>query len=97
MEEGKLTDAEQKERLLHREDIGTPHQCTAEPIDPDVGVSLEVLEHYGEEFNRLVEQMMEDMTGETRILEGTTMMEYETLRKELDRENELSRQEESKQ
>lgn len=88
---------ETEERIKEREDLETPHQCTAEPLEYEGGVPLELIEEHTNELNRLVEQMMEDMTTETRILDGTDIPDYITLRNQLDKENELSRQEESKQ
>lgn len=84
MEEGKQTEDERKERMQAREDIETPHQCTAEPLDYEGGVSLDLIENHAQELNQLVEQMMHDMTCETRILEGVLVVEYATLRDELD-------------
>jgi len=86
----KLTEAEQKERLQQREDLETPHQCTGEPVEPDVGVPLELIEEHTNYLNEIVTQMMEDMTRETRILEGMEIPDYAVFREELDKENELS-------
>jgi len=80
----KQTEDERKQRMQEREDIATPHQCTAEPLDYEGGVSLHILKNHAAEFNQLVIQMMEDMTHETRILEGTALLDYTTLRDELD-------------
>jgi hypothetical protein len=99
MDDEKLTKAEETQRIEAREDLETPHQCTAEPLDYEGGVSLEMIEGHTNELNQLVEQMMEDMTRETRILEGTYVVtDYALLRDALDREeNELNHAEESKQ
>ncbi len=80
----KQTEDERKQRMQEREDIATPHQCTAEPLDYEGGVSLDILDNHAAEFNQLVIQMMEDMTHETRILEGTALLDYTALRDELD-------------
>jgi hypothetical protein len=80
----KQPEDERKQRIQEREDIATPHQCTAEPLDYEGGVSLHILKNHAAEFNQLVIQMMEDMTHETRILEGTSLVDYTTLRDELD-------------
>lgn len=95
----KLTEDERKARMQIRDDLETPHQCTAEPLNYEGGVSLEIIESHTNELNQLVEQMMEDMTRETRILEGANVVtDYALLRDALDREeNELNHQEESKQ
>lgn len=80
MQKEKQPEDERKQRIQEREDLETPHQCTAEPLDYEGGVPLELIEEHAEELNRLVEQMMEDMTTETRILEGTITVDYATLR-----------------
>lgn len=86
----KLTEEEQKQRIQERDDLETPHQCTGEPMDPDVGVPLELIEEHNNVLNQIVNQMMEDMTRETRILEGMEIPDYATFRDQLDKENELS-------
>lgn len=86
----KLTEEEQKQRIQERDDLETPHQCTGEPMDPDVGVPLELIEEHTNILNQIVTQMMEDMMRETRILEGMEIPEYATFRDQLDKENELS-------
>lgn len=81
---------EQKQRIQEREDLETPHQCTAEPLEYEGGVSLELIEGHTNELNELVEKMMEDMTSEGRILEGVNIVEYATLRDQIDKENTLT-------
>ena len=76
-----------KEYLKQRNDLETPHQCTGEPIDPDVGVPLELIEEHTQYLTEMVEQLMKDMVEETRILEGTKIEDYASI---LQRENELS-------
>jgi len=76
-----------------RDDLETPHQCTAEIEAPDVGAPLDQLEAYAEEFHKMVEEMFEKLPEETRLLEGTEIPTYEDLRKEA--ENELSSNEQS--
>jgi len=71
-----------------REDLETPHQCTAEIEAPDVGAPLDQLEAYAAEFHAMVEEMFEKLPEETRILEGTDLPTYDDLRREA--ENELS-------
>ena len=93
----KLTEAEQKQRIAERDDLETPHQCTGEPMEPDVGVPLELIEEHTNLLNQIVNQMMEDMTQESRILEGTELPDYAALRDQLDKENELSEGKEDKQ
>ena len=88
--EGKQTEAEQKQRMQEREDLETPHRCTAEPLDYEGGVSLELIEGHTNELNELVEKMMEDMMCETRILEGVDTGDYATLRDQIDKENRLT-------
>ena len=88
--EGKQTEAEQKQRMQEREDLETPHRCTAEPLDYEGGVSLELIEGHANELNELVEKMMEDMMSETRILEGVDIGDYATLRDQIDKENRLT-------
>ena len=59
-------------------------------MEPDVGVPLELIEEHTNLLNQIVNQMMEDMTQESRILEGTELPDYAALRDQLDKENELS-------
>ena len=93
----KLTEEEQKQRIAEREDLETPHQCTGEPQAPDVGVPLELIEEHTNYLNQIVNQMMEDMTKETRILQGTEIPDYAEFRDQLDKENELSEEKKDKQ
>jgi hypothetical protein len=95
--EGKQTEDEQKQRIQEREDLETPHQCNAEPLEYEGGVSLELIEGHANELNELVEKMMEDMMSETRILEGVTIIDYETLRNQIDQENRLTEEQEYKE
>ncbi len=71
-----------------RDDLLTPHQCTAEVEAPDAGAPLDLLESYAEEFRKMMEEMFEKLPEETRVLEGTEIPSYEDLRKEA--QNELS-------
>ena len=59
-------------------------------MEPDVGVSLELIEEHTGVLNKIVNQMMEDMMQETRILEGTVIEDYTTLRNQV--QNELSQE-----
>lgn len=79
--------------VQEREDLETPHQCTAEIEAPDVGAPLDQLEAYAEEFHKMVEEMFEKLPAETRILEGVEIPSYDDLRREA--ENELSPNEQS--
>ena len=92
--EGKQTEDERKQRIQERDDLETPHQCTAEPIEIDAGVPLELIEGHSNELNELVEKMMEDMLSETRLLEGVEIVDYATLR---DQENGLTSEQEHKE
>lgn len=83
-----------KQYLKEHDDLETPHQCTGEPLDPDVGVPLELIEEHTNYLTEMVEQLMKDMTQETRILEGTTIETYATI---LQRENELSNEQKDKE
>lgn len=65
-----------------RDDLTTPHQCTAEEEAPDIGTPLELLESYAEEFRKMIEEMFTKLPDETRLLEGTEIPSYEDLRKE---------------
>lgn len=76
-----------------RDDLLTPHQCTAEIDAPDVGASLDQLEAYAEEFRKMIEEMFAKLPDETRLLEGAEIPSYDDLRKEA--ENELSPNEQS--
>lgn len=91
------TETEIKEYMNQRDDLETPHQCTGEPVDPDVGVPLELIEEHTNILNQIVNQMMEDMTRETRILEGMEIPTYAVLLAQLDKENELSEEKKDKQ
>lgn len=71
-----------------RNDLETPHACTADAEAPDVGAPLDQLESYAAEFHALVEEMFEKLPTETRVLEGTEIASYDQLRNEA--ENELS-------
>ncbi len=62
-----------------RDDLLTPHRCTAEIEAPDVGAPLNQLEAYAEEFRKLIEEMFAKLPGETRILEGMSIPTYEEL------------------
>jgi hypothetical protein len=95
--EGKQTEAEQKQRIQERDDLETPHQCNAEPLEYEGGVSLERIEGHTNELNELVEKMMEDMLSETRILEGVTITDYVTLRNQIDQENTLTEEQQHKE
>ncbi len=90
---GNPFEAEYKAYVAERDNLETPHQCTAELEAPDVGASLDELETHAEEFHKLVEEMFEKLPEETRLLEGTEIPSYEDLRKEA--ENELSSNEQS--
>lgn len=59
-------------------------------MEPDVGVPLELIEEHTDVLNKIVNQMMEDMMHETRILEGTVIDDYTTLRNQV--QNELSQE-----
>jgi hypothetical protein len=83
-----VTTEEYEIYVKDRDDLETPHQCTAELEAPDVGAPLEELEAHAEEFHKLVEDMFEKLPDETRLLEGTEIPSYEELRQTL--ENELS-------
>lgn len=72
-----------------REDLETPHNCTAELEAPDVGAALDELESYAAEFHKLIEEMFEKLPTETRVLEGTEIASYDQLCEEA-RKNELS-------
>ena len=90
---GTTFETEYKAYVQERDDLETPHQCTAEIEAPDVGAPLDELEAYAEEFHALVEEMFEKLPEETRILEGADIPTYDDLRKEA--ENELSPNEQS--
>jgi len=71
-----------------RDDLLTPHRCTAEIEAPDVGAPLNQLEAYAEEFRKLIEEMFEKLPSETRVLEGTEIPTYDELYQQT--KNELS-------
>lgn len=74
--------------IKQRDDLETPHQCTAELEAPDAGAPLDELEAYAEEFHKLVEEMFEKLPEETRILEGAEIPTYDELYQQT--KNELS-------
>jgi lysyl-tRNA synthetase class I len=74
--------------VKERDDLETPHNCTAEIEAPDVGAPLDQLEAYAEEFHKLVEEMFEKLPDETRVLEGTDIPTYDELYQQT--KNELS-------
>ncbi len=74
--------------VKEREDLETPHNCTAEIDAPDVGASLDQLEAYAEEFRKMIEEMFEKLPSETRVLEGTEIPTYDELYQQT--KNELS-------
>ena len=80
--------------LKERDDLETPHQCTAEIEAPDVGAPLDQLEAHAEEFHMMIEEMFEALPTEGRILEGAEIPSYDELRREA--QNELSETCESK-
>jgi hypothetical protein len=90
---GNTFETEYKAYVAERDDLTTPHQCTAELESPDVGAPLDQLEAYAEEFHKMVEEMFAKLPDETRLLEGTEIPSYDDLRKEA--ENELSPNEQS--
>lgn len=74
--------------VKERDDLDTPHNCTAELDCPDVGADLEQLESHDADFHKLVEEMFEKLPTETRVLEGVDIPTYDEVRAKL--ENELS-------
>lgn len=74
--------------LAERDDLETPHQCTAEEDAPDAGAALDELETHAAEFHMLVEEMFEKLPEETRILEGMAIPTYADLVSDV--KNELS-------
>ena len=74
--------------LAERADLETPHQCTADLNAPDVGAPLDQLEAYAEEFHKMIEEMVETLSEETRILEGMAIPTYDELYQQT--KNELS-------
>lgn len=84
-----LDNARKGVKLAAREDLETPHNCTAEIEAPDVGAPLDELESYAAEFHKLIEEMFEKLPTETRVLEGTEIASYDQLREEAHK-NELS-------
>lgn len=85
---GTSFDQEYTAYVKERDDLETPHQCTADLLAPEAGAPLDQLDAYAEEFHALVEEMFENLLTETRILEGTDIPTYDDLRKET--ENEFS-------
>ena len=74
--------------IKERENLETPHNCTADVEAPDAGADLTQLETHAAEFHKMVEDMFEKLPTETRLLEGVELPTYEELRTKL--ENELS-------
>lgn len=72
----KITKEELESRITERNDIETPSKCTAQPIELEPGASLEIIDHFEQELESIVEQMWKDMTTETKLLEGTEVPEY---------------------
>lgn len=83
-----LDNANKNVKLADRDDLETPHNCTAELESPDVGADLEQLETHAAEFHKMVEEMFEKLEDEHPILEGVEIPSYDELRTKL--ENELS-------
>ena len=48
-------------------------------LDPDAGADLTKLEAHEAELESLVQQMWQDMTTETKLLDGTEVPERETI------------------
>lgn len=90
---GNTFEQDYQDYVKERDDLETPHACTAELQWADVGAPLDELDSYAEEFHKLVEEMFEKLPTETRILEGVEVPSYEELRAET--ENELSPTEQS--
>lgn len=84
-----LDDAQKGVKLAARDDLKTPHNCTAEIEAPDVGADLEQLDAYVREFRKMIEEMFAKLPTETRVLEGTEIVGYAQLCEEA-RKNELS-------
>lgn len=90
---GNTFEEEYQAYTKERDDLETPHQCTAEIEAPDAGADLDQLETHAAEFHKLIEEMFEKLPTETRILEGVEIPSYDQLRSEA--ENELSSTEQS--
>jgi hypothetical protein len=84
-----VTKEEYETYMKERDDLETPHNCTAELESPDVGAPLEELDAHAEEFHKMVEDMFEKLPTETRLLEGVEIPSYDEVRERL--ENELSK------
>jgi hypothetical protein len=56
-------------------------EVSVDPLaqDPDVGADLTKIEAYTEELESIVQPMWEDMTTETKVLEGTEIPEREEI------------------
>ncbi len=85
---GNTFEQEYKAYVLERDDLATPHQCTAEVEAPDAGAPLDLLESYADEFRKMMEEMFEKLPEETRVLEGTEVPTYDELYQQT--KNELS-------
>lgn len=66
-------------RLTERENLDTPHACTAIPVIPEAGADLALIEAHETELESIVQQMWKDMTTETKLLDGTEVPERETI------------------
>lgn len=71
-----ISGTEYQAYVAQRDDLETPHQCTAELEAPDAGAELSELETHATEFHAMLEQMFETLPTETRILEGTEVPVY---------------------
>lgn len=85
-----LDNAQKNVKLVIRDDLETPHQCTAEIEAPPAGAELSELDAHSEDFRKMIEEMFAKLPTETRILEGVEIPTYDQLRSEAKNENELS-------